>query len=488
MNNTGVIKQSTNARSDKRILIIEDTLPLLTVYSLYLRNAGFEVIAVDTGTKGLEQLRNNLPSVVVLDLGLPDTTGIDILKQIRDQGLKTSVVVTTNNASLSTAVEAMRLGAFDYVVKPFTADRLTATVKNASEHQSLKAEVQIYRSQIARDGFQGFIGASLPMQAVYRIIESAATSKATVFICGESGTGKEVCASAIHSASSRATAPFVALNCAAIPRDLMESEIFGHVRGAFTGATADRVGAAAQANGGTLFLDEICEMSIELQSKLLRLIQNGSYQQVGSGKTETADIRFVCATNRNPAEEVRLGRFREDLFYRLHVIPIEIPPLRERGKDVLLIARSLLARFSQEEGRKFKGFSEVAEAALAAHTWPGNVRELQNVIRRAVVLNEGETLEADMLPLEAGFAAAPRFRPEAQTSVRSLFGGISETKSAGTVSSRIHPLWQVERDAIIHALAACEGNVTRAAAFLEVGVSTLYRKKAEYDGLRQIAS
>ena len=462
------------------ILIVEDALPLLTLYSLYLRNAGFEVTAVDAGGKCLKAIEAEMPAVVVLDLGLPDMSGLDILRHIRDRSLPISVVVTTNNASLSMAVEAMRLGAFDYVVKPFNAERLTATVRNALERQSLKAEVQVYRTQIARSEFNGFVGSSLPMQAIYRIIESAATSKATVFICGESGTGKEVCANAIHSGSGRAGGPFVALNCAAIPKDLMESEIFGHVKGAFTGATADRQGAAARADGGTLFLDEICEMSLDLQSKLLRLLQNGTFEQVGGSRTESVDIRFICATNKDPLLEVRRGRFREDLYYRLHVIPIQMPPLRERGEDVVLIARHLLQSFAEEEGKRFKAFTPEAEAALRAHRWPGNVRELQNAIRRAVVLHDGELLEAAMLPRSETPSPVPQLMPLRDP---------SEAAAEGTVVPlRIRPLWQIERDAILQALEHCQGNVTRAAALLEVGASTLYRKKAEIEQERRQAS
>jgi len=479
---------SGSNRTKPRALIVEDTPPLLTLYSAYLAGAGYAVSAVDTGIKCLQELSSNPPAVTVLDLSLPDMSGLDILKQIAERKIATAVVVTTNNASLSMAVEAMRLGAFDYIVKPFAAERLTATVKNAVERQSLRAEVQVYRDTLAREEFHGFIGASLPMQAVYRIIESAASSKATVFIHGESGTGKEVCAGAIHAASNRAQAPFVALNCAAIPRDLMESEIFGHIKGAFTGATADRIGAAAMANGGTLFLDEVCEMSLDLQSKLLRLLQNRTFQQVGSSRTETADIRFVCATNRDPMEEVRGGRFREDLFYRLHVIPLPMPPLRERGEDVILIARVLLERFAREEGRRFKGIAPDAEAALREHSWPGNVRELQNAMRRAVVLHDGDFLERQMLPLGS---LHPSINPSGGTTPaprRSSSMALASSSATATSMPPIRPLWQVERDAITSALELCDQNVTRAAAHLEIGVSTLYRKKAEFEQSGRIAS
>jgi two-component system repressor protein LuxO len=305
------------------------------------------------------------------------------------------------------------------------------------------------------------------MRAVYRAIESVAHSKATVFITGESGTGKEVCAAAIHASGNRRDKPFVALNCAAIPRELMESEMFGHVRGAFSGAVCDRVGAAGLAHGGVLFLDEVCEMAPDLQAKLLRLLQSGTYQRVGSSLTEATDIRIVCATNRDPLAEVRSGRFREDLFYRLHVIPIPLPALRDRGEDVLLIAQRFLERFAAEERKRFTTISPEARESIAQQAWPGNVRELQNAIRHAVVMHDGDCLEEWMIPRHPQERAA---------------------SPAASAKLEILPLWQVERTAILNALRACNGNVTRAAAFLEIGVSTLYRRKAELEAQARGAS
>ncbi len=246
-------------------------------------------------------------------------------------------------------------------------------------------------NEIAKEGrFCGLIGASLPMRAVYNVIESAASSRATVFITGESGTGKELCAQAIHQLSPRRDGPFVAINCGAIPRELMESEMFGHVRGAFTGAVGSREGAIARAKGGTLFLDEICEMDLSLQVKLLRVIQSGEFQKVGGSETERADVRYVCATNRDPWSEVQAGRFREDLYYRLHVVPCAMPPLRERDDDVLLLARHFLALYAKEEGKAFTDFDEGAVRALRRYPWPGNIRELQNVLRNTVLFNQGD--------------------------------------------------------------------------------------------------
>ena len=332
------------------------------------------------------------------------------------------------------------------------------------------------KDQFERDQFHGFIGASLPMQAVYRIIESAAPSSATVFITGESGTGKEVCAQAIHEEGNRHDKPFIALNCAAIPRDLMESEIFGHIKGAFTGASAERQGAASLANGGTLFLDEIGEMDMDLQSKLLRFVQTGTFQKVGSSKTEKVDVRFICATNRDPLDMVNEGRFREDLYYRLHVIPIQLPPLSERGEDVLKIAEHFLQKFSNEEGKSFTGFSPEVIEILQQYQWPGNIRELLNVLRNTVVLNSGNIVDAAMLP-------PPLNKPlnEVQAKVEPRQPAAVEVSSPDTSQAEIRPLWQVEKETILHAIEKADGNVPRAAAMLEVSPSTVYRKLQSWE-------
>lgn len=412
--------------------------------------------------------------MVLLDLELPDMSGMDILQQITEQQLPCSVVVITAHGSVDVAVEAMRLGAFDFLTKPFDGKRLCATVRNAFKHQQLSSLVAQYRENFERSSFAGFIGASMPMQAVYRIIESAAPSKATVFITGESGTGKEVCAEAIHQCSPRREQPFIALNCAAIPHDLMESEIFGHVKGSFTGAQGDRKGAASLADGGTLFLDEICEMDLDLQSKLLRFIQTGTLQRVGSGKLETVDVRFVCATNRDPLVEVKAGRFREDLYYRLHVIPLSLPPLRERGEDILLLARNLLQSYAKEESKRFKDFDAEAARVLLDYPWPGNVRELQNVVRNIVVLNDRELVSPDILPppLNGSRGALPL-----AVSAPAPVGSTEPVMS----NAPIRPLWLVEKETIEQAIASCDGNIPKAAALLEISPSTIYRKKQSWE-------
>jgi DNA-binding NtrC family response regulator len=471
------------------VMVVEDSASLSLIYTGYLEQAGYSSTACETGEQALKALRAAPPSVLVLDLGLPDMTGQEIIEKIREEAIPTAVIVITSNASLKVAVDAMRLGAFDYLVKPFSDERLITTVRNALEQVSLQQEVKSFRAMAKKpQGMNGFIGSSPQMQAVYRTIESAAASRTTVFITGESGTGKEVCANAIHVSSERGKRSFVVINCAAIPHDLMESEIFGHVKGAFTGATQDRTGAASEANGGTLFLDEICEMDLDLQAKLLRLLQTGTYQRVGSNKTEKSDLRVVCATNRDPRAEVTAGRFREDLFYRLHVIPIELPALRSRGKDIIEIAETLLTRFTEEEGKSFSAFSEDAIAAIRSHDWPGNVRELENAIRNAIVLHDGEALSAAMLPAWVNGSAARQMTAASRAMHQAAHP--AAPGKAESYSRQIRPLWQIEREAILHALEVCNGSVPRAAAFLEVGVSTIYRKKAEWDaeGQERIAA
>lgn len=462
-----------NDRSE--ILLVEDVPSLANVYKEFLRKAGFSAAHVTYGSEALDYVRGHLPKLVILDLQLPDMSGIEILRTIKQEELPTSVVVITAHGSINTAVEAMQAGAADFIVKPFAAERLIVTVRNALEQHRLRTLVNNIRDELGRSRFHGFIGSSLAMQPVYRIIENAATSKATVFITGESGTGKEVCAEAIHRASPRRAKPFIAINCGAIPKDLIESEVFGHVKGAFTGATADRDGAASRADGGTLFLDELCEMDLNLQTKLLRFLQTGSFTRVGGSKVEKVDIRIVCATNRNPQTEVEEGRFREDLYYRLHVIPVHLPPLRDRDDDVIEIARALLIEYAKEEKKEFSEFLPEAETIIRNYAWPGNVRQLQNVIRNIVVLNEGKQVGAEMLPppLSPGIrivrpAAAPAAVPVSEASPAAL------TQAVG-------PLWRVEKEAIERAIAACDGNIPRAAALLEVAPSTIYRKKQAWE-------
>ncbi|HEC91037.1 MAG TPA: sigma-54-dependent Fis family transcriptional regulator, partial [Alphaproteobacteria bacterium] len=343
-----------------------------------------------------------------------------------------------------------------------------------------------YKNDIDRREYYGFIGSSLSMQAVYRIIDSVSASKATVFITGESGTGKEICAEAIHDNSPRSDKPFIAINCGAIPKDLMESEIFGHAKGSFTGAIADRDGAAKLADGGTLFLDEICEMEQSLQTKLLRFVQTESFQKVGGSKLEKVDIRIICATNRDPQAEVKEGRFREDLFYRLHVVPIHLPPLSEREDDALDIARYFLRQYAREEGKDFEEFSAEAEAAISSYSWPGNVRQLQNAIRNIVVLNDGDEVAGYMLPppLDAVLSGSRDFGTIDRVADTGASGG---QPAVGGQAPLIRPLAEVEREVIERAIAICGGNIPKAAQHLGISASTIYRKKTAWEDCEDAA-
>lgn len=460
------------------VLVVEDNPPLARIYREYLEADGYAVVVVDTAAGVRAAVERDRPAVIVLDLKLPDADGLEVLKALQAERPDIPVVVATAHGSISVAVDAMREGAFDFLVKPFTAARLTVTVRNAREKSELASMVERYRRELDRESYFEFVGASAEMQAVYRMIEAVAPSRASVFLTGESGTGKELAADAIHRASPRRAKPFVAINCAAIPKDLLESEIFGHVRGAFTGATMDRTGAAQQADGGTLFLDEICEMPVDLQAKLLRFVQTGLVQPVGGSRQEKVDVRFIAATNRDPLAEVQAGRFREDLYYRLHVVPVNLPPLREREDDALLIARRFLAQMAAEEGKRLAGFAPEVEARIRAYDWPGNVRQLQNVIRNIVVLHDGPEVTVPMLPeplksAQGGPAPSPTPRPApAQTPAAPA------AVAAGEASVR--PLWQVERETIRHALALTANDVPRAAALLEISPSTIYRKLQQW--------
>ena len=443
------------------VLLVEDSLSMAELYSGILDGAGYSVRTADTIKAARAALEEAAPTVMLLDLNLPDGNGLEVLAFAGDKGLPTSTVVLTAHGSVKAAVSAMQAGAADFLVKPVDPARLKVTVANAVETRQLRDLVQARPDAAPRPGFDGFIGSSPAMQQVYRLIDAAAPSKATVFITGESGTGKEVCAEALHRRSPRMKGPFVPLNCGAIPKDLIESEIFGHAKGAFTGATADRAGAAQRADGGTLFLDEIGEMDPDLQTKLLRFLQTGSFTRVGGSTTHTVDIRIVCATNRDPWADVQAGRFREDLYYRLHVIPLHLPPLREREGDALEIAETFLGQYAAEEGKAFASYEPAAAALIAAYPWPGNVRQLQNIVRNVVVLHDGQVVRADMLPAPLADASLPR-------------GSISAPEPAAP--GEVRPLWQVERAAIQAALAVCDGNVPKAAALLEISPSTVYRK------------
>ncbi|MBY8244515.1 sigma-54 dependent transcriptional regulator [Vibrio fluvialis] len=440
--------------------MVEDTASVAALYRSYLTPLEIDINIVGTGREAIESIAHREPDLILLDLRLPDMTGMDVLHAVKQRSPDVPVIFMTAHGSIDTAVEAMRHGAQDFLIKPCEADRLRVTVNNAIRKASkLKNEADNPGNQ----NYQGFIGSSQTMLAVYRTIDSAASSKVSIFITGESGTGKEVCAEAIHAASRRGDKPFIAINCAAIPKDLIESELFGHVKGAFTGAATDRQGAAELADGGTLFLDELCEMDLDLQTKLLRFIQTGTFQKVGSSKMKSVDVRFVCATNRDPWKEVQEGRFREDLYYRLYVIPLHLPPLRERGDDVIEIANSLLGYMSKEEGKGFVRLAPEVVERFKQYEWPGNVRQLQNVLRNVVVLNEGREITLNMLP--------PPLNQPSESII-----SVPKASAAPVSVHEIFPLWMTEKQAIEKAIEACDGNIPRAAGYLDVSPSTIYRK------------
>lgn len=473
------------------VMLVEDSPSLAEVYKQYLSKEDITLFVARNGGEAIEATAKHRPELVLLDLKLPDIAGEEVLKHIKEQDPSCCVIIITAHGSIDIAVDLMRLGANDFLQKPIDAARLLTTVRNSIENMRLRSLVADLSTKYERNKFHGFIGSSMPMQSVYKTIEAAASSSATIFITGESGTGKEVCAEAIHKQSARKSEPFIALNCGAIPKDLIESEIFGHVKGAFTGAQTDRKGAAEQADGGTLFLDEIGEMDMDLQTKLLRFIQSGIVKKVGGSKEVKLNVRFICATNKDPLNQVREGSFREDLYYRLNVVPIHLPPLRERDSDISQLANYFLKKFATSEGKLFQKFSKDVIKTLTSYGWPGNVRQLQNVIQNIVVLNDDKIVELHHLPTPLN---QPALRIEKQTTLIQNINDINysdsnpngqsasedspvEFNATSKPISTIRPLAESEREIIENAIEFCEGNIPKAAALLEVSPSTIYRKK-----------
>ena len=468
-----MVKQATTPRPP--ILLVEDTLSLQMVYRSILTGAGHRVSVAGSAADALAQFRALRPQLVILDLVLPDRDGLALMQELQAIHAETTVIAITANGSVNRAVEAMRAGAHDFLVKPVDETRLLDAVRNARAERRPRAGAPALAAPDPDLDHEpltdtaGFIGSSEPMRRIHGTIASVARSMATVFITGESGTGKELCALAVHGFSARASGPFIALNCGAIPQDLLESEVFGHMKGSFTGAISDKPGAAAAADGGTLFLDEICEMAPALQTKLLRFLQTSTIQPVGSTRPKKVNVRIVCATNRDPLDAVRRGFFREDLYYRLFVVPIHMPPLRDRGADVIEIAEAALHRFAQEEGRSFHGLAPDVRDLLLRHPWPGNVRQLLNVIRNVVVLNTGGWVSLDMLPVGL---ASDSVAPDAHAALPA-HPGAPPTPADPLVGLT---LAEAERKLIEATLARHGGSVPKAARVLDVSPSTLYRK------------
>lgn len=474
----------------RTILIVEDSPSLALTFQSYLEVLGHRLLLAPDGKTAYAMLQSNPVDCVLLDLKLPDADGLDILADIRKQAAPPVVVITTSNASMAMAVQAVRNGAYDYLVKPFQGARLVTTVENALSNVTLLREVATFRQTVTTGGFADFIGQSLPMQAIYRTISAAAPSTASVFITGESGTGKELAAEALHRFSRRSEKSFVAINCAAIPRDLMESMIFGHVKGSFSGATSDQEGAAARSDGGTMFLDELGVMDPGLQTKLLRFIQTGSYERVGEGRLRKADIRFIAATNRDPVQAMQQGLLQEDLYYRLNVVPLELPPLRARGDDILLIARHCLRNFSSVEGKAFTSFDPEVERRLLHYSWPGNVRQLQNVVRNVAVLHDGPVVTMGMLPLmetqllaRSVTTGVPFLLPIGVTAPVALEPYRGTIVGTDGDADGIEKLAVAEQRYIESAIALCGGNLQQAAKRLGISPSTIYRKKETWVAL-----
>jgi DNA-binding NtrC family response regulator len=485
------------------ILIVDDDPVQRRLVESMARRFGYDAIAVDGGDAALKQLLSgNGPrtDAVVLDLVMPDLDGLGVLAEMREAGLTVPVIVQTAHGSIDNVISAMRAGAVDFVVKPVGAERLQVSLRNALATSALETEVQRFKR--SRDGtltFRDIITRSPRMQGVLRTAEKAAASAIPVLIEGESGVGKELIARAIHGSGERRSKPFVAVNCGAIPDNLVESTLFGHEKGAFTGATERHAGKFVEASGGTLFLDEVGELPLAAQVKLLRAIQEGEVDPVGGRRSVKVDVRLISASNRNLIAAVKEGRFREDLFYRLHVFPITVPPLRERPEDVADLVRHFLVRFNAEEGKRIRVVAADAMALLAHCPWPGNVRQLENAIFRAVVLAEGDEIGLSEFPQLAAQAAkappsaselAPPPSPETDqplmlepaAPVGPVAPEIPSLQPQGPVltllgpAGEVRPLADIEADVIRFAITHYRGQMSEVARKLQIGRSTLYRK------------
>jgi len=490
--------------SDK-VLIVDDDRRLVDLIELHLGEAGIPILRAETGAAALRRLEEDPPAAVVLDLGLPDVTGHELLEKVRAAYPDLPVVMLTAQGAVEEVVACMRLGAVDYVQKPFDATRLVTSVRNARTQGTLRAKVESLTRELRRgEGFATMIGRSPALRKAIDLLQRAARKDVTVLLDGESGTGKEVAARAIHAESDRRAGPFVAVNCGAIPEALIESELFGHEKGSFTGAAATRVGRFEQAQGGTIFLDEIGELRTDLQVRLLRVLQERSVQRLGGTAARPIDVRVIAATHKDLRAEVARHAFREDLYYRLAVFPVRLPPLRDREGDLLLLADAFSERFAARHSLRLRGFTPDARRALQAYPWPGNVRELENAVERATILEDGPAISLLSLPDEvvcaaesAGIArpatppaqeapaepapASPPAReaggqaPEGAAAVATATGPDRDI-AAPRAGDPVVPLEEVERRLILHALEATGWNRDEAALRLGIGRATIYRK------------
>jgi two-component system nitrogen regulation response regulator NtrX len=438
------------------ILIVDDEAGVRSSLGGVLRDEGYDVDAAESGEACLDQVGRRLYDLILLDVWLPGIDGLVTLERLRDRRIEAPIIMISGHASVESAVRATKLGAFDFIEKPLSLEKTVLVVRNALRQRELEAENRHLRARVDRR--YAMVGESRAMLRLREQIAMAAPTNGRVLISGENGTGKELVARHVHLLSQRRTGPFVEVNSAALPEELIESELFGHVKGAFTGAVGDRRGKFELATGGTLFLDEVGDMSVKMQAKVLRALQEQIIEPVGAHESVKVDVRVIAATNKDLADEIRLGRFREDLFFRLNVIPVFVPPLRERGEDVVRLAEHFVAEFTQEYGRRFKTFSAEALAMIRSYAWPGNVRELRNVIERLVIMVPGEVIGAGDLSFLMPATAATPVRQGA--AVRPLF----DARDA----------W--ERAYIADALTVFDGNISRTADALGLERSNLYKK------------
>jgi two-component system response regulator HydG len=446
------------------VLVVDDESGILDTLRILLRNEGFEVTTAQGGKAGLEQIRSGVHDLILSDVRMPQVSGLDILNAAREQDPMTPVILMTAQASLQSAISAVNSGAFYYIQKPFSNDELVAILRRACEFRAVRVENKQLKQEIRRRDKTAVarpIGKSKRFMELLKLAEHVAPTESTVLIQGESGTGKEVVARYIHNLSTRAEGPFLSINCGALPENLLESELFGHVKGSFTGAVRDKQGLFAAARGGSFFLDEVGEMPPSLQVKLLRVLQEREAIPVGATEAIPVDVRIIAATNRDLEEEIRRGNFRSDLFYRLNVIALNLPPLRERRDDLLLLLEAFLQTMAQESGTEPKALSSDALDAVMVYEWPGNVRELENALEHAVVLSRGNLIEGGSLP-----ERITKRRKEPLVAERSY---------------RNPTLEVIERAYIMWVLQAEGGNKTRAAEVLGIDPSTLYRKLSRYE-------
>lgn len=448
---------------NEKVLIIDDSPEILTLFSGFLKEEGFEVDISPDGASGISKIEKKFYDIVLTDLRMPGTDGMEVLKYVLENSPDSICIILTGYGTVKNAVEAIKLGAFDYLTKPVKTDEILLTFKRALEYRNLKRENINLRKQLKKKyRFENIIGDNEKMQKVFEIIEKVADSDSTILILGESGTGKELIAKAIHYNSYRREGPFVPVNCAAIPSELLESELFGHEKGAFTNAIRTRIGRFELANGGTMFLDEIGDMSPGLQSKLLRVLQERQFERIGGIKTIRTDIRIIAATHQDLKLAVEQKRFREDLYYRLNVIPVHVPPLRERKSDILLLSHHFLDHFNKSKKKKIKGMTDEAMNLLLQYDWPGNVRELENTIERLVILVDNDIITPPDLPEKFHTLFAVDYPKEAEIPAE----GISLDTAVN----------EFEKKLILQALAKSGWVKNKAARLLNLNRTTLIEK------------